>query len=240
MCTVSFIKTGNNFVFTSNRDEHIARPKAHQPVVQEKNGISVLLPQDAHGGGTWFAMNNLGTICILLNGAYTNYRRKNGYKKSRGLIVMDIISNPNTMKFLKTIDLYNIAPFTLVLFYNMELFEFRWDGQKLYKKPMSEHHPNIWSSATLFSFEEQKHKRFLFKNSTQKDKLTCSEKLLALHKTPDKDGGFCIDRPSGHKTVSVSQAIFCTNRIQFLYHDVLQGKHQETRMNLKLPKTTIV
>ena len=70
MCTVSFISTGDQYVITSNRDEHISRPLALQPQEETIGSVKVLFPRDPKAGGTWFALNEKGAVAVLLNGGF--------------------------------------------------------------------------------------------------------------------------------------------------------------------------
>ncbi len=60
MCTVSFVKTADSIIITSNRDEKIIRPSAIPPKSYRVNNQNLIYPKDPKAGGTWFATNEAG------------------------------------------------------------------------------------------------------------------------------------------------------------------------------------
>ena len=92
MCTVSFIFTDGKVILTSNRDEKILRPTAIAPKKYSINNKNIFFPKDAKAGGTWYAVTDEANVAVLLNGAAEKHQLKPSYRKSRGLILLDIIS----------------------------------------------------------------------------------------------------------------------------------------------------
>ena len=117
MCTVTFISTKEGCIITSNRDEKITREKAIPPQSYEINTKKIIFPKDQKAGGTWIAHTE-NKIVVLLNGAHEKHVVKPSYRKSRGLIVVEIASANNSLALWKTIDLTEVEPFTIVLFEN--------------------------------------------------------------------------------------------------------------------------
>ena len=122
MCTVSFVNVNNKIIITSNRDEKIIRPSAIPPKNYNINGKNVIFPKDPKAGGTWYVVDEKGTVLVLLNGADEKHQVEPLYRKSRGLIVLELISENSPKDFWNKIDLENIEPFTLVLFQENQLF----------------------------------------------------------------------------------------------------------------------
>jgi uncharacterized protein with NRDE domain len=150
MCTVTFLPCGDKIFLTSNRDEQVQRPTASQPVIENLATGKILYPKDGKAGGTWIALHNNGNAMVLLNGAKEKHRHKPPYKKSRGLVFLDVFDNkfPST-KFLRT-DLHGIEPFSLIIWDNKQLFEARWDGNHALIQEIDHAVPHIWSSVTLY------------------------------------------------------------------------------------------
>ena len=121
MCTVSFVNANGKIIITSNRDEKTLRPNAIEPRNYLINNKKIIFPKDKKAGGTWFAIDEHSTILVLLNGADEKHTLKESYRKSRGLIVLELISSKSVIHAWKFIDLNNIEPFTLVLFENQIL-----------------------------------------------------------------------------------------------------------------------
>ncbi|MEO8255623.1 MAG: NRDE family protein, partial [Flavobacterium sp.] len=123
MCTVSFVCINDTIIITSNRDEKIIRPSAIPPQSYTLNGKNIIYPKDQKAGGTWYVVDEKGTVLVLLNGADEKHEVKLPYRKSRGQIVLEIISSYSPKEFWDEIDLNNIEPFTLVLFQDKQLFQ---------------------------------------------------------------------------------------------------------------------
>jgi hypothetical protein len=150
MCTVTFIPGGNHFFFTSSRDERTGRPIALFPEIYEINGCRVLFPKDPQGGGSWIAVNENGHAGVLLNGAINIHEADISYRKSRGLVLLDLISSPSPADTFEVSNFRGIEPFTVILFENKNLYSGKWDGQMKWLESLSSNKPHIWSSVTLY------------------------------------------------------------------------------------------
>lgn len=225
MCTVSFVSSGTTSFITSNRDEHISRPTSFEPKEEVINGCKVIYPKDPKAGGTWFAVNAYGVVAVLLNGAFEKHLSIGGYAKSRGLIVLDIISAEKPALFVQEIDLENIEPFTLVLFERGNLVEFRWDGSLKHRKELETTKNHIWSSATLYTTDIVKKRQALFTDFLVKHEAYTSEQIVDFHTTNDDDyeNGFIIDRNTGLKTFSVTQACISANELVLHHFNLLEN-----------------
>src|SRR5215203_4046611 len=113
MCTVTFIPLSDRVFITHNRDEQKSRTKALPPANYIINDQTVLFPKDSQGGGSWIGINKRGHSAVLLNGAFDKHIQAPSYRKSRGLILLDILASHDLLQTFQTIDLENIEPFTL-------------------------------------------------------------------------------------------------------------------------------
>lgn len=179
MCTVTYFPLKDKIILTSNRDE---KPNRSAQEIHSENGI--FYPKDPAKNGTWFAVTKSGNAIVLLNGAFKNHQRKADYRKSRGIIVLDLINKENVFKSLELIDLENIEPFTLVVFQKNELAEFRWDGTEKHFKKLDIHQPYIWSSATLYNDEAQEKGNKFLKNFWKTKPSTKKKSGIFIIKKP--------------------------------------------------------
>ncbi|MFD2099434.1 NRDE family protein [Flagellimonas iocasae] len=228
MCTVSFISRNNRSFITSNRDEHISRPLAYKPQEETINDVKVLFPKDPKAGGTWFALNEYGVVSVLLNGAYVRHQSKGNYAKSRGLVLLDVISSLNPEMTLQQMDLFNIEPFTLILL-NGSLLEFRWDGNQKYFTPLDKTQDHIWSSVTLYNDAIIAKRAALFNTFLKEANQIEASDVVDFHSNNHEDfeNGFIIDRETGLKTFSVTQAVIEPEETLMRHIDLLNDTTYE-------------
>nr|WP_315223605.1 NRDE family protein [uncultured Flavobacterium sp.] len=228
MCTVSFINTGQEIIITSNRDEKVLRPSAIPPRNYVKNGKNIIFPKDKKAGGTWFAVDAEGTILVLLNGALEKHEVQLPYRKSRGLIVLDMISHESPKEFWKEIDLQNIEPFTLVLYQNKELHELIWNGISKQTTLLEVTKNHIWSSATLYPEAIRKERKNWFYDFLETKSEISALEMLDFHRYTEEnnsENGLVINRNNQMKTLSITQTTIRKNKGVIGYHDL--QSHEE-------------
>jgi len=150
MCTVTFIPVNDIVYITHNRDERKVRSIASAPAQQQVNGFTLLFPKDSKAGGTWIAVNENGNAAVLLNGGFVKHEPQPSYRRSRGLVLLDVIAADDMLATWQWINLRNIEPFTLICRNPAGLWECRWDGSKKYILPLNPGQAYIWSSVTLY------------------------------------------------------------------------------------------
>jgi hypothetical protein len=188
MCTVTYIPTKEFTFLTSNRDEKNWRTDAHAPAVYSFPSGKIVFPKDGDAGGTWIAAHENGNIVIFLNGGFKPHTPSPPYRKSRGLILLDIISHAFPLDAFAIIDLDNIEPFTAIIFYNNRLFECRWDGSKKHHHEVDAQAPHIWSSVTLYDEETIRKRKKWFDDWIAVNKNPSRDDILHFHQfTGDGD-----------------------------------------------------
>jgi len=205
MCTVVFIPGDKEFYFGSLRDESPKRPGAMKPEINELNGVSYLSPKDPMAGGTWIGVNSAGNIIILLNGGFINHQRKNYYRKSRGLIVTELLASEMPVVEWSLIDMEDIEPFTLVVWTDNNLFELVWDGSEKHRTRLEATQAYIWSSSTLYNEEAKAMRQELFHNWMAMDPPVSKLSVLNFFLSFKNDEhGFIMNRGEVTKTLSFS------------------------------------
>lgn len=234
MCTVSFISAGDKKIITSNRDENIQRPKASAPDFEILNNKKIIFPKDSKAGGTWFAAADNGIVAVLLNGAFVKHTPASPYRKSRGLVLLEIIEAEDPVSFYKTTNLQGIEPFTLVLYQQGILYELRWDGKDKHELLLNSSGNYIWSSATLYTAEVIQHRKNLFDHFVADTKTMTAGLIHQFHSNnhEDDENGFVINRQTGLKTFSITQAILQPDTINFMHTDLLQHQQFEETMHI--------
>ena len=227
MCTVSFVCTNDKVIITSNRDEKIIRPSAIPPKNYTRNGKNIIYPKDSKAGGTWYAVDENGTILVLLNGADEKHEVKLPYRKSRGQIVLEMISSVSPKEFWEEIDLDNIEPFTLVLFQEKRLFQLRWNEIEKSTINLDIGKNYVWSSSTLYSKEIREQRSSWFYTFLDKNPEITEEKMLHFHQYTERDNkehGLVINRNNEMKTLSITQSVIEKNKVVIHHLDLITDK----------------
>ena len=184
MCTVTFIPDSRGvYYLTSNRDEHTGRAQALPP----RRHDDIVYPKDPVAGGSWVALKRNGDAGVLLNGAFTKHRRREAYRRSRGLVFLEIVGADDPLDRWGQVDLTDIEPFTLILFINKILLECRWDGEQRYVHELETNRPHIWSSVTLYDAVTQAEREEMLANWHVRNEVSTSS-ILDLHRRMKKEG----------------------------------------------------
>lgn len=224
MCTVSFVNANGKIIITSNRDEKIIRPNAIEPKTYHINNKKIIFPKDNKAGGTWYAIDEHSNVLVLLNGAEEKHILKDSYRKSRGLIVLDLISSESPLATWQKISLDNIEPFTLVLFENQKLYQLRWNELEKSTLILDANQSHIWSSSTLYSKEIREQRANWFNTFLDTQPEVNEEELFNFHRYTEKDNnehGLVINRNDILKTLSITQTIIEKNKVSIHYNDLI-------------------
>ena len=235
MCTVSFVSLPDSVVITSNRDEHIQRANAAAPGFHVVRNRKIIFPKDDKAGGTWFAATENGVVAVLLNGAFEKHVPRPPYRQSRGLILLDIAAADDPFLFFRSINLDNIEPFTIILYQQHSLYGLMWDGSQKHEKPLNSSGNYIWSSSTLYTAEIIELRKNLFEQFiSSEDKITV-ETIHHFHtyNYGDEENGFVINRQTGMKTFSITQAVIKSQSIDFLHTDLLNNRQYKEIVHIK-------
>lgn len=226
MCTVTFIPTTKGIYLTSNRDESEDRGLAVPPAQYTRNGATMIYPQDKDAGGSWITLKQNGDAAVLLNGAFINHQLQSGYRKSRGLVFLEIVEDKDPYEQFTRIDLKDIAPFTIVLFSNGQLSEGRWDGYTKHFLLLDATKPHIWSSATLYDEITARERKRRFLEWFSSTSAINTSKVTGFHLYAGKDGhnnGIRLNRGNKIFTVSITCVFIKSGKSNMTYRDLQTG-----------------
>jgi hypothetical protein len=230
MCTVSFVCADNKVIITSNRDEEVVR-LAIPPQNYLINNKNICFPKDPKAGGTWYAIDENASVLVLLNGAAEKHQWNPPYRRSRGLIVLDLISTDSVIKTWNGIALENVEPFTLVCYQHEQLHQLRWDGTTKQNIPLDATINHIWSSSTLYSKEIREQRAHWFYTFLESKPDVSETDMLHFHRyteTQNQEHGLVINRNGKLKTLSITQSVVEKNKIILLHHDLIEQKEFST------------
>jgi len=225
MCTVSFLPVKGKVFITSNRDEKVWRLPAQAPELYSFGRCELVFPKDDDAGGTWIMLCSNGNAGVLLNGAFERHQRKASYRKSRGLVFLEIMDSQRPLHTFAKKPLRGIEPFTLVLWQENNLYECRLDeGEKKHIKALKNYRPYIWSSATLYDEEVRKKRETWFLQWLNAHPAPTQREVLRFHRFAgdgDKGNNLLMNRNGKVLTVSITSIEISEERGSLSYTDVL-------------------
>jgi transport and Golgi organization protein 2 len=230
MCTVTFIPSNKRIILTSNRDEKHWRTAAAIPDAYPFQTGKIIFPRDGDAGGTWFAIHENGNVVIFLNGGFIRHVPNPPYRKSRGLVLLDLIDHDSPHEGFKEIILGNIEPFTAIIWDEGKLFECRWDGKEKHFLPLPADIPHIWSSATLYDQEVVIKRRNWFTKWLERNPHPSQDDILHFHQFTgdgDEHNDLMMNRDGKVFTVSITSALIGEGQIKVEYLDVKEGNTTE-------------
>jgi len=232
MCTVTFLPLNKtDFILTSSRDIPFSREKASHPKNYMEDGVKLSYPKDGKAGGSWIGASSKNRLICLLNGGYVYHKSLASYKKSRGLIVKELLKTDDIRKGLNAIDLKEVEQFTLVIVdwnEGLKLLEFVWDGEEKHLK-IKEKEPQIWSSSTLYD-DATKQLPWNWFEKWQKENEITQKSILKFHHTAgigDPIIDVMMDRKKGG-TVSITSISRAENSLSMVYEDVRGSKKSKS------------
>jgi Transport and Golgi organisation 2 len=238
MCTVTFIPSEHTVFLTSNRDEKHWRSLASSPALYTSTSGKIMFPRDGDAGGTWIAVHENGNAIVFLNGGFFAHTPQPPYRKSRGLILIDLIDSPEPYDLFVTIELNHIEPFTAIIWDDGRLFECRWDGVQRHAIQMDETKPHIWSSVTLYDPATIAKRNQWFEEWIQRNNSPLQDDILHFHQfTGDGDHHNDLMMNRGQVfTVSVTSVAVSDNHAIMKYLDL--KNNQSFQQELRFEKST--
>jgi len=223
MCTVTYIPLGERKFITSNRDEKTLRKKALPPQFYWHGETRLVYPKDGDAGGSWIALTENGNIAVLLNGGFEKHISKPPYRKSRGLVFIDIVKHSCPSEYFLNADLFGIEPFTTIILEQNKLFECRWLGNEKFSKELDPLQPHIWSSATLYEECVRKKREYWFKQWLMKNQTLEQNDILKFHQLAgdgNKNTDLVMKRGETYHTVSITSIELENETRKVCYYDL--------------------
>lgn len=235
MCTVTYIPAQDGPLITSNRDEQRTRPPALEPGYYDGHTGRLLFPKDARAGGTWFVLHEKGSALVLLNGARERHIPHPPYRRSRGLVLLELADSEHCLSAFKMMNLKEIEPFSVILVEEEGLHECYWDGIKKDYRPLDAALPHIWSSVTLYDPGVIQRRREWFGAWLRNNPAPGQKDVLQFHRfTGDGDphNDLLMNRDDSLLTVSITSLQVKDDHAYLYYQDILSGKTSDRQLSL--------
>jgi hypothetical protein len=227
MCTVSFVPTKGGHVFTFSRDEMPLRKTPYFEASKNLGFKNVYYPQDVKSGGSWFVVDDWGNVAMLFNGGFSKHEKQSYYKKSRGIILLELVSEKDMLSYFTSSSFDGIEPFSIILFENESLYRLVWDGEKKHTITLDKNTNHIFSSATLYTDEiKEKRKDWLYTYLKGVEHIN-EEAIFNFHATynsSDTQNGLIINREKSCSTLSISQVYLSQQQCCVKHVDLLAKK----------------
>ncbi|HET9056012.1 MAG TPA: NRDE family protein [Chitinophagaceae bacterium] len=234
MCTVTYIPHKDKIFLTSNRDEKHSRADALAPMAYTFKSGKIFFPKDAQANGTWIALHENGNAMVLLNGGFKKHIPNYPYRKSRGLIFLEVMDSQWQLDKYRQTDLTNIEPFTLVMYREGELYECRWDGEKKHITPKDITTSHIWSSVTLYDDQTIARRNNWFNDFMKKDSFPSQDNIIHFHHfggEGDVENDIRMNRDGFLYTVSITSIVLDNEKAFIKYIDLKNDQFYTTNFN---------
>jgi hypothetical protein len=240
MCTVTYIPAKEGVFLVSNRDEKHFRSDALFPESYKFPSGEIVFPKDADAGGTWIAMHENGNAIVFLNGGLEAHTPEPPYRKSRGMILLDLIDADSPSEEFNMVNLNAIEPFTAVVWDHSRLYECIWDGEQKHFTEKDNNLPHIWSSVTLYEETTRSRRRQWFDEWLAKNPAPELNNILDFHQFSgdgDMYNSLLMNRDGYVFTVSITGMQLAKTRGEMVYLDVKNSRRSffEVRFNQSTP-----
>ena len=236
MCTLTFVPTEDGYLVGMNRDELLTRRVALPPKRFQRSGMEMVYPSEP-SGGTWIACNDRGNLLALLNWNARESPRLGEKRKTRGLVIPELIGEPDLPaadSHFQQMNLDGLFPFRLVLVFRKEkvVNEWRWDGtaKQFLRLSWARKH---WFSSSLSDSLAEKERGRACEAVAGETVAGSSSWLRRLHRSHvPRPGPFsvCVHRQDA-ATVSYTEVRCGASQISMDYLDgnpCLKGRFDET------------
>ena len=240
MCTVSFIPWKGKIFICSNRDEKTARPRARQPLPYHGKTGTLMYPKDRKADGTWIALHENGNAVVFLNGAWSNHARRKSYRRSRGLVLLDLVDSESPLQTFHESDLQGIEPFTAIVFQDEELFECRWNELEKGVEQIDASVPHLWSSVTLYDESACAKRQTWFNQWLEGRRYFSLEDILLFHQQGgdgNEHNDLLMNRSGELRTVSITAMEIMPVSGAIKYLDLLHNRSY--LQQLRFTKSTV-
>jgi len=163
---------------------------------------------------------------VLLNGAFARHVPQPPYRKSRGLVFLEIAKSGRPLEYFLAAAFYNIEPFTLVVWQQGCLYECRWNGARKFHRQLNALKPHIWSSVTLYANDVIMKREMWFSRWLSGKPNPQMEDVLDFHRFGGEGGAennFCMNRDGKMLTVSITGIGLSEKKAEMVYLDMKEN-----------------
>lgn len=226
MCTLSWLRDGNDLHVFFNRDESRLREKAIPPAVDPE--VTAVYPRDPEGSGTWISGTRESVLC-LLNNYQAAARTSASRRLSRGHVILRLLQQ-GIEPGIDGLPLERMAPFFVCEIPLEPTGErcWSWDGRTLELVAL----PNPCISSGVELAKVIRSRRACF---ASEDRVADRLRIHASHIPEASAYSVCMHRDDAH-TVSFSHLHLSDRGLRFDYTDRAPCKTDGPTHSLILPR----
>jgi hypothetical protein len=168
-------------------------------------------------------MKENGDAAVLLNGAFVRHICQPPYRKSRGLVFLDIFIADYPSQAFCSFELSEIEPFTMIIFEKGRLYEFRWNGEDRFGRMLPADQPHIWSSVTLYDGIAARKRELWLAKFLDEHPLPTQQEVINFHRCAgegNRSSDLLMTRNGKYSTVSITGISLNQDRALMTYIDV--------------------
>ena len=151
-------------------------------------------------------------------------------------MALEYFGATNTEDFFRSYDFDGMEPFTMVIYDDGKLFDFRWDEQNKYIEELDVSQKHLWASSTLYT-REAKMKRRIWFEEWLKDRTDFSQSaILDFHRNAgdgDPENDLVMNRGNFVRTTSITSIEKTSTKSELYFSDLLTGKTIVNSIDLK-------
>jgi len=144
--------------------------------------------------------------------------------------MLDLFNHESVDDFMNSYDFEGIEPFTMIVYDNLVMKEFRWDGNQKHTRAVDTRQPQIWSSASLYPKAIREKRESWFIKWLDGRKKIGQEDILKFHRfggEGDGENDFVMNRYDVVQTVSITSIVKSPEGAAMRYHDLVDNRISE-------------
>ncbi len=149
-------------------------------------------------------------------------------------MVLDFFAYRDARSFFDRFEFENMEPFTMIIRDRRQLFEARWDEEKLHIFRLNPNEHFIWSSATLYDQEAQSKRQLWFDNWLSTVTDINSKSIWDFHLNAgdgDPHNDVVMNREGLVQTVSITGIEQTKQGLKMVYQDLLYDQIEEAKIS---------
>ncbi len=226
MCTLTYLPVQNGYIFTHSRDERKDRLSSKTFQKKKLNKQVLYYPEDLKAHGSWFAFSDKGISACILNGGSKPHRRKDKYRKSRGLVVIESFTYSCPQTFYEQYNFEDIEPFILIIHSGSQFTQLIHNEDNTTLHQLDSSLKYIWFSTTLYTKEIRDKRKQWFTNwLSQNSSITpaSASKFHICSSDGDSENDLIISYWGILKMVSLTQVSLKKNKAELYYQDFVSS-----------------